>query len=84
MHIRNGRVVVPLYAARIEDLGLVDLVVVECHSCNNVGLLSARFLLSVGFPPYQKIHELQRHTRCRGGGVRGRGDISIKWGKEVA
>ena len=84
MHIRNGRFVVPLYAARIEDLGLVGLVVVECHSCNNVGLLSARFLLSVGFPPYQKVRELQRQTRCRGCGVRGRGDISIKWGKEVA
>jgi hypothetical protein len=41
-------------------------------------------LLSLGFPPYQKIRELQRFTRCRGCGVRGRGDISIKWGKEVA
>jgi hypothetical protein len=30
---------VPLYAARIEDLGPVDFVV-ECPSCNNVGLLS--------------------------------------------
>jgi hypothetical protein len=27
---------------------------------------------------------LQRHTRCPGCGVRGRGDISIKWKKEVA
>jgi len=41
VHIRNGGVMVPLYAARIEDLGPVDFVVVECHSCNNVGLLSA-------------------------------------------
>ena len=48
MHIRNGRVMVPLYAARIEDLGPVDFMVVECHSCNNVGLLSGRFLLSLG------------------------------------
>jgi hypothetical protein len=29
MHIRNGRVMVPLYAARIEDLGPVDFMVVE-------------------------------------------------------
>jgi hypothetical protein len=73
MHIRNGRVMVPLYAARIEDLGPVEFMVVECHSCN-VGLLSARFLLSLGFPPYTSIKSLQRHTRCRGCGVRGRGD----------
>jgi hypothetical protein len=84
MHIRNGRVMVPLYAARIEDLGPVDFVVVECHHCNNVGLLSARFLLSLGFERYQNIKELQRYMRCRGCGVRGRGVISIKWGKEVA
>ena len=40
-----------LYAARIEDLEPVDFMVVECHSCNNVGLLSARFLLSLGYAP---------------------------------
>lgn len=84
MHIRNGRVMVPFYAARIEDLGLNDFVVVECHACNNVGLLSAAFLLKLGFPPYQSIKELQRKTRCRGCGVRGRRDISIRWGKEAA
>lgn len=84
MHIRNGRVMVPLYAARIEDLGSVDFMVVEWHSCNNVGLLSGRFLLSLGFPPYTSIRGLQRYACCRGCGVRGRGDISIRWGKEVA
>ena len=57
---------------------------VECHSCNTVGLLSGRFLLSLGFPPYTSIKNLQRHTRCRGCGVRGKGDISIRWGKEAA
>jgi len=46
---------VPLYAARIEDLGPVDFVVIECHSCNNVGRLSGRFLLSLGLPPYTKL-----------------------------
>ena len=47
MHTRNGRVMVPVYAARIEDLGLL----VECHSCNNVGLLSARFLFGLARSP---------------------------------
>ena len=75
---------VPLYTARIEDLGPVDFMVVECHSCNNIGLLSGRFLFSLGFPPYSKLRELQRLIRCRGCGVRGRGDISIRWGKEAA
>ena len=84
MHIRNARVMVPFYAARIEDLGPVDFMVVECHSCNNVGLLSGRFLLSLGFPPYTPLKGLQRYTRCRGCGVRGKGDISIRWGKEAA
>jgi hypothetical protein len=40
VHIRNGRVMVPLYAARIEDLSPVNFVVVECHCCPNVDLLS--------------------------------------------
>jgi hypothetical protein len=35
----------------MEDFGPVDFMVVEPHSCNNVGLLSGRFLLSLGFPP---------------------------------
>jgi hypothetical protein len=59
MHIRSDRVMVPLYAARIEDLGPVDFMVVECHSCNNVGLLIGRFWAS---PPYTTIKSLQRHT----------------------
>ena len=29
MQVRNGRVMVPLYAARIEDLGPVDFMAVE-------------------------------------------------------
>jgi hypothetical protein len=41
LHTRNGRVMVSLYAARIEDLGPGDF-----------GLPSGRFLLSLGFPPY--------------------------------
>jgi hypothetical protein len=28
---------VPLYAARIEDLGTADFMVVECHSCKTSG-----------------------------------------------
>jgi hypothetical protein len=75
---------VPFYAARIEDLGLNDFVVVECRACNNVGLLSAVFLLKLGFPPYQAIKDLHRHARCRGCGVRAKADISIRWGKDAA
>ena len=84
MHIRNGRVMVPLYAARIEDLGPVDFMVVECHSCNNVGLLSVRFLLSLGFPPYTSIKGLQRHTPAAGATASGAGRHIDQMGKEVA
>ena len=67
MHTRNGRVMVPLYAVLIEDLGPVDFSVVECHSCNNVELSSGRFLLSLGFPPYTVLwprgQRRSRHDR---------------------
>jgi hypothetical protein len=43
--------------------------VVECHSCNNVGLLSGRFLLSLA--PYTQLKGLGGH-------------IDQGWGKEVA
>ena len=52
---------------RIEDLGPVDFSVVECHSCDNVELLSGRFLLSLGFPPYTVLwprgQRRSRHDR---------------------
>ena len=43
--------------------------------------LQQHLLLSLGFPPHTTIKSLQRYTRCRGCGVRGKGDISIRWGK---
>jgi hypothetical protein len=35
----------PLYAARIEDLGLGDFVKVDCAACHHVALLAQGFLL---------------------------------------
>jgi hypothetical protein len=32
-----------LSSETLQERGPVDFMVVECHSCNNVGLLSARF-----------------------------------------
>jgi hypothetical protein len=35
----------PLYAARIEDLGPGDFVKIDCAACHHVALLSAEVLL---------------------------------------
>jgi len=41
----------PLYAARIEDLGRGDLVKVDCADCHHVVLLTQEALLRVGLSP---------------------------------
>jgi hypothetical protein len=41
----------PLYAARIEDLGQGDLVRVDCAACHHVALLAPAFLLRLGLSP---------------------------------
>jgi hypothetical protein len=60
----------PLYAARIEDLGRGDLVKVDCATCHHVALLTPEALLRVGPSPAAKVLDLR--LRCRGCGRRGR------------
>jgi hypothetical protein len=38
----------PLYAARIEDLGSGDFVKVDCAACHHVALLTQETLLRIG------------------------------------
>ena len=40
-----GGEMLPLYAARIEDLGRGDFVKVDCAACHHVALLAPEFLL---------------------------------------
>jgi len=41
----------PLYLARIEDLGRGDLVKADCAACHHVGLLTPEFVLRLGLSP---------------------------------
>jgi hypothetical protein len=41
----------PLYAARIEDLGQGDFVKVDCAACHHVAVLASDFLLRLGLSP---------------------------------
>ena len=50
----------PLYAARIEDLGLGDFVKVDCPACHHVALLTPEALLKVGLSRAAKVLDLKR------------------------
>jgi hypothetical protein len=74
---------VPLYAARIEDLGPGDIVKVDCAACSHTALLSPAFLQRLRLSPREKVLDLKDRVRCRGCGRRGRAVVSIKWGKDA-
>jgi hypothetical protein len=66
---------VPLYLARIEDLGPGDLVKIDCAACSHTALLSTAFLSRLGLDPRDKVldHEPGEVPRLRcarsGGGI---------------
>jgi hypothetical protein len=67
---------VPLYAARIGDLGPGDFVKIDCSA-----LLTPAYLDRLGLSPAQKVLDLQDRVRCRGCGMRGRAVVSVAWAK---
>jgi hypothetical protein len=69
----------PLYLARIEDLGRGDLVKVDCAACHHVALLTPGALLKLGLSLQTKVLDLKERVRCRGCGARGRAVVSVKW-----
>jgi hypothetical protein len=69
----------PLYAARIEDLRPGDFVKVDCAACHHVALLTPEALLRAGLRPAAKVLDLKGRFRCRGCGRKGRAVVSIKW-----
>ena len=69
---------VPLYAARIEDLGPGSFVKLDCSVCGHTALLTAAFLTGLGLKPRHRVLDLKDRVRCRGCGVRGRAAVSIK------
>ena len=58
---------VPLYAARIEDLGPGDFVRVQCMACGHDELLTADQLRVKGLrlPPTTLVLGLEPRLRCR-------------------
>jgi hypothetical protein len=72
----------PLYAARIEDLGPGDFVQVDCAACHHVALLRPEALLRVGLSPAAKVLDLKGRLRCRR--EEGRAVVSIKWRTQSA
>ena len=69
----------PLYAARIEDLERGDLVKVDCPACHHVALLTQEILLRVGLSSGAKVLDIRGRLRCRGCGRKGRAVVSVKW-----
>jgi ribosomal protein S27E len=61
----------PLYAARIEDLGPGEFVKVDCAACHHVALLTPEALPRVGLSPAAKVLDLKGRLRCRGCGRKG-------------
>ena len=59
---------VPLYAARIEDLGPGDFVRLECIACGHDALI----------PPSSLLNGTTA-ARCRGYDAKGKAVVSIKW-----
>ena len=68
---------VPLYAARIEDLGLDDFVKIDCGACGHTALLvreadrlalcaklAPAFLNRLGVSPPHKVLDLKGRVRC--------------------
>ncbi len=72
----------PLYLARMEDLGRGDVVQVDCAACHHVALLTPDFLLRLGLSPSAKVLDLKSRVRCRGCGAKRRAVVSVKWGRQ--
>jgi hypothetical protein len=70
--------VVPVYAARVSDLGPSDIVQVEC-TCGHAERLTAAMLITAGVGPDCKVENLTSRMRCRECDENGRAVISIRW-----
>ena len=77
-HYRNSEVprMLPLYAARIEDLRPGDFVKVDCAACHPADAGSP----AEGQPePRGQVLDLKGRFRCRGCGRKGRAVVSVRF-----
>ncbi len=71
---------VPLYAARIEDLGPADFVKMECAACGHQMLIPPSALLQgLRLPPTTLVLDLEHRLRCRECDARGKAVVSVRW-----
>jgi hypothetical protein len=69
---------IPLYQARIEDLGPGDFVQLEC-ACGHVMVLTPKMLATAGVRPAEKVVDLESRLRCRECDTRGKAAVAIRW-----
>ena len=74
---------VPLYLAKIGDLGSGDFVKIDCAACGQTALLTPGSLARLRLELRLKVLDLKDRVRCRRCRVRGRAVVSIKWAKEA-
>ena len=71
---------VPLYAARVQDLGPDDVAVFKCGVCGHTAELPPSALLrGLGLEPTAKILDLERRLQCRLCLAKDQAVVSIKW-----
>ena len=76
---------VPLYAARVRDLGPEDVAIFKCGACGHTAELpSSALLYGLGLEPTAKIHDLERRLRCRLCYAKDQAAVSIKWKTSAA
>ena len=71
---------VPLYAARVQDLETDDSVIIKCGACGHAAELWPSFLMDgLELKPTDKVLDLERRLRCRLCYARGQAMVSIRW-----
>jgi hypothetical protein len=75
---------VPLYAARIEDLGPGDFVKIDCVACGHTALLTPAFPVPLVLEPRHRVFDLKDRVRCRGVRCSGPGRRVRQMGKDAA
>jgi hypothetical protein len=71
---------VPLYAARVQDLGTDDFVVIKCGACGHTAEIPPSGLMrGLRLKQTDKVLDLERRMVCRLCLARGQAVVSIKW-----
>jgi hypothetical protein len=73
--------IVPLYKARVRDLGPDDFVKVTCYGCGHETLIPPEtFLVRPGVSSHTRVVDLERRVRCRECSAIGEALVSVRWG----